>query len=328
MNQLQIQLMKKTFFNKTGLVLSLILGMALTSCLKDKGYQNGEYGSIHNTGGGKYVSIRGAGLANFSKSSLQVNSTKSDTIRYDVIIDLDYATPSTSPIVVTLGLDNAAIATYNAANGKNFQPVTSSMVKILNPTVTIPAGERTAKTTLEVYQNKFDPSKSYIIPLTILTVDGATVSSNLNTRYVNIIGNPLAGTYSWDFRRFNTADTTGAPAAGSFVGTSVSINPLTETSLLLPESYMQTFVDPGAGIVLNFTNTAGVFSNFKVSLSAKTISDIAAGGFTLAAAPVLVGFKINGTSANGYSGTTFRTYMSLINSSGGTRTVIDNFTKQ
>ncbi|HVG42419.1 MAG TPA: DUF1735 domain-containing protein, partial [Chitinophagaceae bacterium] len=226
--------MKRIFFNNAWLVLTLCIVATLTSCLKDKGYEDNEYGAVRNTEGGKFVSIRGAGLSNFSKSSLQVNSTKTDTIRYDVFVDLDYAVATTSPITVTLGLDNSKIGTYNTANSKNFQPVTSAMVKILNPTLTIPAGERTAKTTLEVYQNKFDPSKSYLIPLTIMSADGATLSSNLNTRYINVIGNPLAGTYTWEFRRFNTADTSVTPAASSFTNQTVSVNPITETAILLP----------------------------------------------------------------------------------------------
>ncbi|HVG42132.1 MAG TPA: DUF1735 domain-containing protein, partial [Chitinophagaceae bacterium] len=195
--------MKRIFFNKAWLGLTLCVGVIFTSCLKDKGFEDNEYGAVRNTEGGKFVSIRGAGLTNFTKSNLQINTSKTDTIRYDVFVDLDYAVATTSPVTVTLALDNSKIATYNAANSKNFQPVTNDMIKLLNSTLTIPAGERTAKTTLEVYQNKFDPAKSYLIPLTIMTADGATLSSNLNTRYINIIGNPLAGTYTVVGKRYN-----------------------------------------------------------------------------------------------------------------------------
>ncbi|HWJ92086.1 MAG TPA: hypothetical protein VNR87_13290, partial [Flavisolibacter sp.] len=149
-----------------------------------------------------------------------------------------------------------------------------------------------------------------------------------NTVYYHSIGNPLAGTYTWDFTRFNSPDTTAAPGAGSFTGQTVSVSPLGATTLLLPESYMQTFVSSSAGISLSFTNNAGVLSNFSVSLSDQVKADIAAGGFTLATAPVLVGYNIVGNASTKYKGSTFRTYMVLINSSGGTRSLIDNFVKQ
>jgi len=318
--------MKKIFINKTGWALILLLCATFTSCLKDKGYDEGEYGAVRGTEGGKYVSLRTAGLSNFSKSSLIINSTKTDTIRYDIFIDVDYETATNSPITFTLGVDNSKIAPYNASAGTNFQAASPTMFKILTPTVTIPASERSAKVTVEVYQNKFDPATSYIIPITILSADGASLSSNLSTKYVNIIGNPLAGSYTYFYRRFQSADTSGTPLA--FTPKTVTVAPVTATTVLLPQDYLQTFVPPSGGINLSFTNPGGVFSNLSVAFDAAALKELAPAGFTVASPPVLIAFSIMGTAANGYAGTTFRVYYSVVNSTGGTRSFVDSYVKQ
>jgi hypothetical protein len=79
---------------------------------------------------------------------------------------------------------------------------------------------------------------------------------------------------------------------------------------------------------LSFTNTNGTLSNIAVSLDAASLAAIAAGGFTIVQTPKLVGYGIVGTAATHYAGSWFRIYTVLINSSGGTRTLIDQFVKQ
>jgi hypothetical protein len=204
--------MKKILLNKFWL--TLFCGVSFTACLKDKDYEDGLYGSIRDTGG-KYVSVIGGGLNNFTKSGVIISPSSPDVKTIEVTVSLDFAEKTTSPTTVKLGLDNSKIATYNAANGKNFQPVTSDMVKLKSTEVVIPAGEYYATTTMEIYQNKFDAATSYIIPVTILEAQGATLSSNLNTKYFNIIGNPLSGNYIMTGMRYNYTGSvpwTGPPA--------------------------------------------------------------------------------------------------------------------
>jgi hypothetical protein len=45
-------------------------------------------------------------------------------------------------------------------------------------------------------------------PISIVDASGKGLSANLNTVYFHTIGNPLAGQYSYDFYRWNVADTT------------------------------------------------------------------------------------------------------------------------
>jgi hypothetical protein len=259
----------------------------------------------------------------------------SDTIRQTVTVDLASANSSNGAVNVTLGVDAAAITAFNTANGTSYVALPAGSFKLLNPTVTIPAGQHYAQTTLEIYTKGLNPATSYMTPISITDGGGKKLSSNLNTLYYYTIGNPLAGTYTWMFRRWNnTQDTTAATAA---VGTgstfaapkSVSASPAGPTTLLLPDEYLNVFVDsyPTVALALNFTNTAGVLSGFNISIYDPG-NEVAAGGFTVAIAPKLIDATIRGTAANGYAGSTFTVYTSLINSSGGVRTTVDQFTKQ
>lgn len=316
--------MKKLSFKYIWLLLAV--SFSFTACLKDKDWENGKYGSVKNTSGERYVSMGLGGLNNFAKSSILINNTSTDVKTVEIVVNLDEAVSTGQTIKI--GLDNSLIATYNAANSKNFQPVTSDMYKFAATEITIPAGELTGKTTMEIYQNKFDASKSYLIPVTILEAPGAKLSSNINTRYFNIIGNPLAGTYSWTYRRYQQADTSGAPnGGGSFVDETIIIPPVNETTLLFPEEYTQTFVNATGGFLLSFKSTNGVLSNFTVALDAKSIKDYPGAGFTLGKGATLLSANIVGDATTQYKGSTFSFYIQYINSTGGIRTLINTFTK-
>lgn len=324
--------MRKIIFNKSTLFFTIMASMILTSCLKDKGFENGEYGAINsNVEGGKWASIEQSGLGNFSKAAVLVNPQSATVLKIPVAVDLDWVNKTTEPVTVTLAIDNSLIAGYNSANGKNFQPVTADMVKLNPATITIPAGERTGTTTLEVTQNKFDPAKSYLFPVVITSVSGGfNTTSNLNVKWFSVIGNALAGSYKHTYRRYQQADTSGAPnGGGSFVGTTVTINPINETTLLFPEPYTQGFINATGGILLSFTMVNGVPSNFSIALDAKTLADYAspALGFTLGGGPKLVDATVRGNAANGFAGTTFRFYLQWINNTGGVRTLVNEFTK-
>lgn len=219
--------MKKIFFNSFLLMLSL--SVTLSSCLKDDGYDKGLYGAVRDTEGGKYVSLGLGGIQNFSKSSILINTQADTAITVDLTVSLDYAEKTTAPQTVKIGIDNSKIAGYNAANGKNFQPVTTDMVRLASAELTIPAGASFVTTKLTINQNKFDPATSYLFPITILEAPGAALSSNLNTRYYNVIGNPLAGNYTVKGTRYNYTGTIGytcgAPFPAGYGSTAASPNP-------------------------------------------------------------------------------------------------------
>src|SRR4029079_19348225 len=127
----------------------------------------------------------------------------------------------------TLGVDNSVIAAYNAGNGTNFQPFPTNAFKLVSNTVTITGGvEHTGTTTLWIFQNKLDPTISYMLPVAITDGGGKGLSSNQNIIYYNIIGNPLAGNYVTVGTRYNYTGSigysSGAPITG---GASLAISP-------------------------------------------------------------------------------------------------------
>jgi len=202
---------------------SALLLVLMSGCVKPNDATFTDFSQISDL-----VILRNAGISNFKASNIQVNTTSPDTLKYTVTVDLAAANASSSPVTVTLGVDDSKRTAYNAANGTNYQPFASNMYKLQNTTVTIPAGQHYASTTLEVYQNKFDPSKSFMLPLSITDASGKGLSSNQNTIYFNVIGNPLAGPYTVVGTRYNyngTINYTGGPIPPGYVSTATSPSP-------------------------------------------------------------------------------------------------------
>lgn len=314
--------MKYKILKSASISFAAIIMLVMSGCLKKNDATFTDFTTTKD-----FVILQNAGLSNFGATAFNRGS---DTVRLLVRVDLASASNSSSPTTVTLGVDNAAITSYNAANpNAGYVVLPSANFKLLSNTLTIPAGQHYAETTLEVYTKGLNPATSYMAPISIVDASGKSLSSNLNTILFHTIGNPLAGVYKRDFYRYNgTVDTTGAPNSTVTIGTVLSVSPTGPTTLLFPDQYMQTFVDPPNGISLSFTNNNGLLSNFTAFLDAATKANLAAGGFKINIAPVLVKAIIVGNAANGYAGSTFRFYMSLINSGGNTRTLIDNFVKQ
>ena len=311
-------------FLKTSIFsVSAIVMLVISSCTKPREGRT----DFSNTSGG--VVLFNGGLSNFA---LTAYTRGSDTVNLVVRVDLASDGNPSSPTPVTIAIDNAAIATYNAANPQpGYVSLPAANVKLLTTTLTIPAGEHYATTTLQIYTKGLDPAVSYMTPISITDASGKNLSSNLNTIYYHTIGNPLAGPYNWTFRRWSgTSDTTMPNNSTTFIDRPTSISPIGPTQLGFPESYINTFVDPAAVITLEFTNNAGVLSNFTGFLAQKyqdEVNDPAGFGGTLVTSSVLVGYQLVGNASTKYAGSTFRFYTSLKNSAGGIRTLIDNFVK-
>jgi len=314
-------IMNKAILKSVKISIPALLLIFLSGCLKTHD------GFIDFTQTSDFVILTGSGLGNFKASNVLVNTSSPDTIRKTITVDLASKDNSNGAVTVTIGVDNGVIPPYNTANGSSFQPFPANAFKLIDTKITVPGGQHYGQTTLEIYQNKLDPTISYMLPISIMDGGGKQLSSNQNTIYYNVIGNPLAGLYTWDFTRYN-GDTTTPVNGSSFTGATASPVPTGPTTLILPDSYLQTFADPAAGVALNFTNNNGTLSNFSVSFDAFTTSALSAGGFTIATAPILLSYQISGNAANHYQGTMFRYYFVLINSSGGTRTLVDKIVKQ
>lgn len=278
------------------------------------------------------VILTGAGTANFKASNILVNTSSPDTVKKEVMAVLASNNSNNGSVTVTVGVDNSAIAAYNAANGTNFQPFPTNAFKFASNSVTIPGGlEHTGTTEVWIFQDKLDPTVSYMLPVAITDAGGKGVSSNQNIIYYNVIGNLLAGNYKQSFYRWNSTgavpgDTTTAANGGFFEDEPIVVGPITATTVLLPEDYLETFV--GVGVNLSFTNTNGVVSNPVVTLDPASLAEATALGFSFLTQPKLVGYQLVGNASTKYAGSIFRVYMVIVNSGGNARTTIDNFVKQ
>ena len=122
-----------------------------------------------------------------------------------------------------------------------------------------------------------------MLAISIKTIpSGTTLSSNFKTIYYHFIGNPIAGAYTWDWTRWNAADTTGTPSGTSFVGNSTLFSPDDPNTVEVYAGYIY----PGVRYIIHFDNNSGVLSNFTVSLNQKDIdANLTPSNIAVTAAP-------------------------------------------
>jgi hypothetical protein len=310
------------YFNYNKIKLIAVMGMLLSfsSCLKKDNIPE-----ISKVAPVIEFPLGGPGLV---KNSLSAFST--DLV--DTVIALNIASPDplSKDVIVTIKNDPAVVADYNSANGTSYVAPSAAQVEIASTQITIKAGYRVGLVKVKIKYPLFDPTKSYMLGLSITDAQGMIISGNFGKfLWAFIVKNPLEGTYLRNFYRWNgTQDTTTAPNSTVTLNVPTSVATVTGNSVLLPESYIQTFVGSTAGVTLSFTTTGGVLGNFSVSYDATTTAGLAAGGFTIVTPPKLVSYTISGNAGNLYAGSVFRIYLVLINSGGNTRTLIDSFVKQ
>ena len=253
----------------------VVLLMCLNSCVKNRNELGTDFSQLQD-----HVLLVNGGIQNFGASNILFNS---DTATFDITANLASVNLPTNPVKVTITVDAAKIAAYNAANGTNFQPFPPDAYKITTTSLTIPAGQQYATTKVEFYQPKLDPTVSYLLPVSILDASGKALSSNQNTIYFNVIGNLIAGSYKWDFTRYNNAAGTPPQASSSFTG---------KTTTFIADSPNQVEVTSGYFIqpryVISFDNNNGVLSNFTVSLNPSDVAALTLNQVTVTSGPNII----------------------------------------
>ncbi|MGI4728728.1 MAG: DUF1735 domain-containing protein [Janthinobacterium lividum] len=286
-----------------------VLTLAFSSCLKDK--PNVDFSNLGTT-----VELVESGKAYFSHDAITATS---DTIATTFQVNVASPSPPTSDVTVNLAVDNSLIIA-DPAVGYVTMPTTA--YKLSATTVTIKAGQRLANVTLTIYKNLLDASKSYQLPIKIVTTSVGIISGNFGVHYYHIIGNDFAGTYKHDYTRL--------PASGNYTGQSATFVPISTTEFYADYSgyytgtirYDVTFTKTGTG-------TTAAYSNFNVTIQADDLTSIlTANSITLTTAPSIV--------AGGYSSTASYTYAQAIElfsfqyqvlGSSGARTVTDKYYK-
>lgn len=263
-----------------GLMLPMVL---LQSCLKDKNALT----DFSEQKTQPIVEIPEGGMGNFGASALNLTSDP-DTIIFHVnLASTDFLNQD---LKVTIGYDAAALASYNALGGIQYQKFPDSIYKLPTTQITIKAGTRAVAIPLIMYPGKIDPTQNYMLPISIMDASGVTKSGNFGTIYYHLIGNPLAGTYFWDWTRYNNPSGTPPATTSSFVGHTTTLSPVSPTQLEVPTGY---FTQPRYEIT--FDNNAGVLSNFQVSFNADDLTAMFnAGGITIVNGPnILIADPVN-----------------------------------
>lgn len=222
------------------------------------------------------------GLANFSKLALSFPATDpTDTVFFHA----NYAAPNVAPqdITVALSYDATALTAYNSGSSIQYEKFPDSIYSFKASSVTVKSGQNYSDAIpLTLYPGKIDPTHNYMFPISITSATGASVSGNFGTILYHLIGNPIAGAYTEEWIRYNSAAISGTPAFD-----------LTFSNVFSADNPTQIEVtSQGTGVVyiLSFTNTGGVLSNFQVSLDPASVANA---GITITNGPTVVADPVN-----------------------------------
>jgi hypothetical protein len=281
-------------------IFAAFLAFCLSGCLKDT--PNVDFSTVKPT-----VEIINSGLGYFASSAL-IFST--DTLTVPIPVNLASVNTLNKDLTITLAVDNSALTNYNGMGGLQYELMGDSSYSFPTKTVTIPAGKRLDTVWVTFYGHTLDPTKNYMLPISITDGDGIDLTGNFNTMYFHAIGNPIAGSYGELWTRWNATDTTGAPTYDHLDVGPVTFSPESPTEI--------SVVSGGTGDqdFISFTNNGGVLSDFSVSFHDDQIASL---GITITSGPVLL-------LADPISGA-YNVYFTYNNSSGLPRCILNEYKK-
>ncbi len=302
-------------FNKPLMLVLFTAGaLFLSSCIKNYTPTETNFSGLQPT-----LSIVEGGLAQFGNQSLVYPNTD---ITDTTIFRVDYAAVNVAPTdeVVTLSIDTAAVAAYNAANGLTgaaaFQVMPDSLYSYSTTSVTVSAGQTySSAVPFVIFPDKINPTISYMLPIKITGgANGATISGNYGEIYYHVIGNPYAGTYEEYWSRWNASDTSSGPDGALYYQTDVgpvTFDPNSSTEVQVGSE------GTGETDVIDFMDApGGGYNNFNVTLEPPT-------GLTSISAAVFTN-QTNTTLPNAV----FEIYFTYVNSAGASRAIVDLYVKQ
>jgi hypothetical protein len=287
-------------------ILSICIAALLTGCLKDT--PNVDFSTVKPT-----VMLINSGLGYFSSAALIFPS---DTLTVPIQINLASVDRMNKDINVQLAVDDKALSDYNSTSGIQFEKMADSSYSFPTTSATIAAGQRLVTLNITFYKHTFDPSKSYMLPISITSADGVDLSSNFNTMYFHVIGNPIAGTYGELWTRWNASDTTGAPTYDHLDVGPVVFSPVDATTISVQSQ------GTGETNIISFTNDNGTLTNFAVAFDPSEFDPsspnylgvtLTSGPFLLYADPIVGAYNV---------------YWEYNNSAGSHRCILNEYQKE
>lgn len=278
--------MKNKFLKIAGFITLVGISLILPGCLKENKATFTDFSTT-----GQTVLLQNSGLGNFKAANVDPYSADSTVI--DLVVQLNSEYTISSDINLTLSVEDSKRTSYNAAQtpATNFLAMLPAMYKLRSTSLVIKAGQRLAQTQVVVYSDPIkaqDPDKSWMLPISVTNASGKIIASNFTTMYINVIGNPIAGPYLWDFYRWNLPSQQSslpstAPNGGTFVNSPTSFVPVNGTSILVASGY---FIQPN--YLISFTNNGGTLSNFTAVIDAPDLKALNDGGVTVVDGPNVI----------------------------------------
>lgn len=192
----------KKIFNASLLLAALSLGFA--SCLKDKGFENYEYGinDPDTQAPGVGFSFGTSAKVDFG---LDVSTSPQTVTGLTNVNMLTGVVPSSDVNVTITNNTTALLNAYNTANGTSILPMPTALYTI-GSTLTIAAGQRFNDLPIVVSNTTtLDPNRQYAVGLTISAVNGGyTIAGNMkNLLIVFGVKNAYDGKYTMRGRFFH-----------------------------------------------------------------------------------------------------------------------------
>jgi hypothetical protein len=267
---------------KLAIAIPVIGLLFLASCVKDKpnvDFSNlGYIAEISTASTNGTLNAPSGGLVYFDGATLSASASDPDSVMFTVNVASDY--PPTQDVKLTLAVNDQARTAYIADPSKvQFKAFPSNAYSFPVTTGTIHAGNRLDTFWVVFTHANLDPTQSYMLPITITSATGTTISGNMSTIYFHIIGNPLAGTFTREWIRYNQTGQTGIPDYD--VTSTVQFTPVSPTTLSIPSG-------TGVNYQLSFVNTNGVFSNFTVVFPDSGPGSPSNAGITITSGPTII----------------------------------------
>lgn len=242
-----------------------VLGM--TSCLKegDSNIPPDAKGSVIEMlfvqPGGTTIN---SGLNYFAGAALTYPGDHvADTATF--VVSLQGAEVMKNDVTVNLVVDSKAVNDNIAKDEIDYQLMPDSLYDFISETAVIKAGERSAEFKVIFYPNKIDATQNYNLPVTASNSANIITSANFGKIYFHSIGNPIAGSYKWDFFRYNSQDQS-VPST-TWIADHTILSPVNPTTVKVATGY---YTQPN--YLITFTNTDGVLSDFKAVINPDEIT--------------------------------------------------------
>jgi hypothetical protein len=154
----------------------------LSSCLKDKGFDNHEYGIKDPSGSPKGVSFP-LGVNDINTFGLDAASPNLQVVSNAVVVNSETGDNPTTDVNVKLVLDPTLLTQYNADNGTTILPFDPQYYSLSSLNLVIKAGKDRGNIDIKIPSTvPLDLNKSYGIGFRIVSVDnGYTIANNLKS---------------------------------------------------------------------------------------------------------------------------------------------------